>query len=586
MPRLPESWLQELLDKNDIVSVIEQYVPLTRRGNTLWAACPWHADRKPSFSVTPSKQMFYCYSCKKGGSVIQFIMEMEKLSFMEAVGLLAERAGMELPELKDDDGYQQRKEYRKRLHGMMRELALHFVENLKTPGGRRAQEYMSGRGAGAMLRPFGLGYAQDRFDDTVGFLEGRGYTRQEMLDAGVVREKDGRIYDAFRGRVMFPIQNMYGDVIGFGGRVLDDGDPKYLNSGETVIFNKRYHLYALNKVKKQRGLKSILLVEGYMDVVALAGAGIQSAVASLGTSLTKEQARLLKRFTREVYLCYDGDEPGLKSALRAVDILEAEGLAVRVMVLPDGMDPDEFVRSRGAKAFYKVAKDSFPGTRFKLWMLRRGFDMSDPDQAVAYATQAVELVGALDNDLEKERYVRFLAEETGLSQESLNAQMGREAAPAYTLPQKSANLRQTPGDEEPRLLSVLLEAPALVERLPEIGEESFSHELYKKIFLQLKDQIKRGILPSYAEIISGFSSQKGEEMSQLLQAEVPEGVEDREDYARRLLGQVEIARLQRQRQALLEEASGMSGEDRREKLRQVSEIDRQIHGKKQGSRRG
>ena len=419
MARFSEEWLARLLDKNDIADVIGEYVHLERKGTRLWAACPWHAEKNPSFCVTPEKQMFYCFSCKKGGGVINFIMEQEKLSYFEAVQFLADRVGMEMPEVQENEAYQKKKAYTKRLQEMMKQLALHYHENLWKPEGKVAREYLQKRQISNVIRTYGIGFARDAYDDAYRFLRDKGYSLREMMDAGVVRSRDGRNYDFFRNRVMFPIQNAFGDVIAFGGRVMDQGEPKYLNSGETYLFNKRYHLYSLNQVRKKRDLQNIVLTEGYMDVVGMRAVGVDNVVASLGTALTREQTRLLKKYTNRVYLCYDGDAAGQNASLRAIDLLQAEGLRTSVMCMPDGMDPDDFARTRGKDAFLELQKQSLSGVEFKLRMLRANYDMQQGDQVVEYATRAVELIGGLQNELEKERYIRQLAQETKLSEASL-----------------------------------------------------------------------------------------------------------------------------------------------------------------------
>ncbi len=491
MARFSEEWLARLLEKSDIVDVINEYVPLKRKGTNLWANCPWHAEKNPSFSVSPSKQMFYCFSCKRGGGVINFIMEHEKLSYLEAVTLLADRVGMEMPEAQEDTGYQQRKEYRKRLYTLMRDLALHYHHNLKSPDGKAGLEYIKKRKIAGQIGPYGLGFALDSYDDAYQYLLGKGYTLKEMLDAGVVRQKEGRVYDFFRNRAMFPIQSHFGDVIAFGGRVMDDSNPKYLNSGETYIFNKRYHLYALNQVKKQRNLNHIILMEGYMDVVALAGIGVRNAVASLGTAFTKEQAKLLKKFVNTVYLCYDGDDAGQNAMDRAIPILQAEDLTVLAIEMPDSMDPDDYAKAYGPEGFAKLKAAALSAMEFQLKRLQKNYDMQNADQVVAYATAAVERIAALDNELEKERYIRLLSAQTGLSNQSLQAQMGRRPdAGMYNLPEDEQNLVKTEIDDESRLFYLLLESPKLAEKIEDAEGGLFQSPVYQRTFLYMKEQIK------------------------------------------------------------------------------------------------
>ena len=376
MARFTDEWLQELLNKNDIVDVIGGYLPLSKRGANYWAKCPWHNETRPSFSVTPSKQMFYCFSCRKGGSVINFIMEYEKVSYREAVQKLAERVGMQMPESSYDPNYKKNEAHKLRLKQLMVDTAHYFHDNLKKPAGQSGLSYLNQRGIISQVNKFGLGYALPEFDDLVKFLKKKGYTVKEMLDSGVAKQKGPRLYDTFRDRVMFPILDVTGSVIAFGGRIISEGDPKYLNSPETALFNKRKNLYNLFRVKKERDLKAIILAEGYMDIVSLAAAGINVAVASLGTALSDDQARLIKRFVSKVYLNYDGDDPGIKAALRACDILQKSGLSVFVIRLPEGMDPDELIKKYGVKKYYEYVKSAVPAFEFKLNMLKRNFDLN------------------------------------------------------------------------------------------------------------------------------------------------------------------------------------------------------------------
>lgn len=576
MARFSEEWLARLLEKSDIVDVINEYVPLKRKGANLWANCPWHAEKNPSFSVSPSKQMFYCFSCKRGGGVINFIMEHEKLSYLEAVTLLADRAGLEMPEAQEDTGYQQRKEYRKRLYALMRELALHYHHNLKSAAGKAGLEYIKKRKIAGQVNAYGLGFALDSYDDAYQYLLGKGYTLKEMLDAGVVRQKEGRVYDFFRNRAMFPIQSHFGDVIAFGGRVMDDSNPKYLNSGETYIFNKRYHLYALNQVKKQRNLNHIILMEGYMDVVALAGIGVHNAVASLGTAFTKEQAKLLKKFVNTVYLCYDGDDAGQNASDRAIPILQAEGLTVLVLEMPDGMDPDDYAKAYGPEGFAKLKAAALSAMEFQLKRLQKNYDMRNADQVIAYATAAVERIAALDNELEKERYIRLLSKQTGLSSQSLQAQMGRRPdAGMYNLPEDEQNLVKTEIDDESRLFYLLLESPKLVEKIEDAEGGLFSSPVYQRTFLYMKEQIKRGILPTCAEIISVFPEDSAA-FGKVLEIKTPVGV-GAEDYAETLLKKIKIGRLEQRRQMLQQQISQTGGAERAAVIGELGRVSRELH---------
>ena len=576
MARFNDEWLSQLLDKNDIVDVIGEYVHLEKKGTRLWAACPWHAEKNPSFCVTPEKQMFYCFSCKKGGGVVNFIMEQEKMSYMEAIEFLAERVGMEMPEVQDNEAYQKKREYTKRLQGMMKELALHYHDNLKGPGGKAAVEYLHKRKIANVIRTYGIGYAKDAYDDAYRFLSAKGYSLREMMDAGVVRSRDGKNYDFFRNRVMFPIQNAFGDVIGFGGRVMDQGEPKYLNSGETYLFNKRYHLYSLNQVRKKHNLKSIILTEGYMDVVGLRAVGIDNAVASLGTALTKEQIRLIKKYTNRVYLCYDGDNAGINASLRAIDMLQADGIKTSVMVMPDGLDPDDVAKKYGKDMFVKLAKESLSGTEFKLRALKRDFDLDEADQVVEYATRAVEIISKLENELEKERYVRHLAMDTGLSENSLYKQMGKERTEKKSdLPAEEKVPFAKESTDEEKLIALIMERPDLLQNNSERYADIFREELHKKIIFHIFEEIKKGILPTCAELLSVFSVESGQ-LAEKLHQDIPEGTAA-DDYAETLIKRIEIGRLKEKRDNLIASMQNMDAAQRAAAMKEVSMLNASLH---------
>ena len=334
----PERFLDELTERNDIVDVVSQYVRLTKKsGANLFGLCPFHSEKTPSFSVAPDKQIYHCFGCGKGGGVINFIMEIENLSFPDAVAFLARRANMPLPEEAQSEDTSRRARFLQ----LNRDAARFFHETLKSPQGAPAQDYIRRRAISpAMVTRFGLGFAPDSWDSLANAMRKKGYGDQELFEAGLVKHgKSGGVYDAFRNRLMFPVIDVRGSVIGFSGRILGDGEPKYLNSPETPVFSKSHNLFGLNLAKKSKN-GYIILVEGNIDVVSLHQAGFDGAVASLGTSLTGEQARLISRYTNEVILCYDSDEAGRKAASRAIGILEKLDLKVRVLQVPGAKDPD------------------------------------------------------------------------------------------------------------------------------------------------------------------------------------------------------------------------------------------------------
>lgn len=427
--RIPSAWMDELYARTDIVSVVSAYLPLKKDGRRYWGLCPFHHEKTASFSVTPDLNLYYCFGCKAGGNVVQFVMEMERISYLEAVKLLADRIHMTLPELKDDPDYEKRRSQRERLLNANREAARFYHELLWKPEGKRALDYLHGRGLDdGIIRRFGLGASADQWDSLTRFLTEKGYTQEELNLAGLTVVKGESAYDMFRSRAMFPIIDQYGNVLGFGGRAMNDTKPKYLNTSDTPVFNKRKGVYAINLIRKQRDLKRVLLVEGYLDVVAISQAGVVGAVATLGTALTGEQARLLKRFAPEVHLAYDGDEAGQHAIERGLEILEAEDVPARVLFFPDGLDPDEFIRQRGLDAFLSLRP--MTPTAFRMQRLRLRCDLETQEGRTEYAKGCAELLRKVRDPVDLENYLELLSVQTGFSRDVLVAQMGVSALEA------------------------------------------------------------------------------------------------------------------------------------------------------------
>ena len=427
-----QDFLQELSDRNPIEDVVGEYVQFTKRsGQNLFGLCPFHGEKTPSFSVSPSKQIYHCFGCGKGGSVINFIMEIENLSFPEAVEFLARRAGMKVPEQQSDPG----KPKRDRLYALNRDAARFFYEQLSTPAGAAAVDYMLRRGiTPGTARRFGLGCAPESWDALCSAMKEKGYTERELYDAGLVRRgKKGGVYDAFRGRLMFPVIDVRGNVIAFSGRALGDVEPKYLNSPETPVFSKSHNLFGLNLAKKSKS-GYIILVEGNIDVVSLHQAGFDSAVASLGTSLTPEQARLISRFKQEVVIAYDADEAGKKAAQRAIGILEKLELKVRVLTVRGAKDPDEFIKAKGPEAFQNLLAESENHVEYRLDAVRAKHDLATDEGKVAYLKEAAGVIAQLPDRAAREVYAMRAASQCGVSpeavQDEVRQQRRRRAAAA------------------------------------------------------------------------------------------------------------------------------------------------------------
>ena len=456
--RYPEEWIEQLRQRADIVQTISAYVPLKKNGKDYWGLCPFHGEKTASFSVSPDKGFYYCFGCKASGTVINFVMEMERMTYSEAVVFLANRYNMPVPEMREDPNWQKRREQRERLLSANREAARYFHETLYSPAGEPMLAYLKKRGVDdATIRKFGLGAAPDRWDQLTQHLREMGYTEEELRLVDLTRvkeaeeEKPRRVFDTFRSRVMFPIINQHGEVIAFGGRALGDEKPKYLNSSDTPVFNKRQGVYAANLLYKERSLRRVILVEGYMDVVALTQFGIKGVCATLGTALTEEQARLLKRYAPTVYLAYDGDAAGQKAILRGLDIFEREQFPARVLDFPDGLDPDEFIRRDGLEGF-----ENLPALSPAAYRVRRMADDYPLDRAEGradYARAAASLMAKVD-PVEREGLLKQLSLQTGLSREVLLEQIALSTpaqSPARArLPKRAARqIRESVPEGEP-----------------------------------------------------------------------------------------------------------------------------------------
>lgn len=436
----PAPFLDELIARNPIEDVVGQYVALTRRGGNLFGLCPFHSEKTASFSVAPDKGIYYCFGCHKGGGPVNFIMEIESLDYPDAVRFLAKRAGLEVPE---DGEYRSTYKKQERLRALCKDAARFFHSQLYSDLGQPARKYLVQRGLSRQtVTRFGLGFAPDQWSSLMDTMTKNGYTKEELLDAGlVVKSQKGGLYDRFRNRLMFPIIDIRGNIIGFGGRVMDDSKPKYLNSPETVIFNKRKNLFALNVAKKSKQGRMIL-TEGYMDAIALHQYGFDCAVASLGTALTEEHAQLLAKYTNQVVLTYDGDEAGQNATRRAIPMLEKAGLQVKVLRMQGAKDPDEFLKKFGADRFKVLLEQSENHVEYRLQSLQRKYDLTVDEQRLQFLREAAQLVAGLSNAMEREVYGARAAEAAGISADA----MGVEVKRAYKQRRKREDQKQTQAD--------------------------------------------------------------------------------------------------------------------------------------------
>lgn len=493
--------IEEVRSKNDIVDVISSYVKLQKKGSSYFGLCPFHNEKSPSFSVSRQKQMYYCFGCGAGGNVFTFLMEYENYSFLEALKYLADRAGVELPRQELSKEARERADTKAILLEINKAAARYFYIQLKERQGERALAYLKGRQLGDdTIRAFGLGYANKYSDDLYRYLKGQGYQDDMIAKAGLITvdEKHG-VHDKFWNRVMFPIMDANSRVIGFGGRVMGDGKPKYLNSPETMIFDKSRNLYGLNRARSSR--KSyFLLCEGYMDVISLHQAGFTNAVASLGTALTQGHASLIKRYVKEVYLTYDSDEAGTKAALRAIPILREAGISAKVIRMEPYKDPDEFIKNLGKEAFEDRIREARNGFLFGVEVLERDYDLASPEGKTDFLKEVARRLGEFEEDIERNNYIEAVAGRYHVGYEGLRKLVVRTAvqnglAQPVKRPEKPAKEKKEDGilTSQKILLTWMIEDRQVFHQISSyIIPEDFTGEIYRKVAELLYQQYEEG----------------------------------------------------------------------------------------------
>ena len=514
----PEELIEEVRTRNDIVEVISGYVRLQKKGSNYFGLCPFHNEKSPSFSVSPGKQMYYCFGCGAGGNVITFLMEYENQTFPEAVRTLAQRAGIALPEADDSKEARQADSRRAKLLEINKEAAKYFYYQLRTERGSVGMEYLRKRElSDETMNHFGLGYANKYSNDLIQYLKSKGYSEDLIRDAGLcnVDEKHG-MYDKFWNRVMFPIQDINHRVIGFGGRVMGDGKPKYLNSPETEIFDKSRNLYGLNFARTSRK-GNVILCEGYMDVIAMHQAGFTQAVASLGTAFTSGQASLLRRYANEILLSYDSDGAGVNAALRAIGILKEAGMTGRVINLEPYKDPDEFIKALGGEEFQKRLDHAENSFFFELRQLQKNYDLSDPEPNTAFHREIARKLCTFSEEVERENYIEAVAQKYHISFENLRRLVGTYAAQTglaqpVIRPKSGVQKKNTAAEgiknSQKLLLTWLVEQPQLYRQISKyISPKDFTEGLYEKVADRLFEELEQGNI-NPASIISMFEEEE------------------------------------------------------------------------------
>lgn len=516
--------IEEIRSRNDIIDVISGYVKLKRQGATYFGLCPFHNEKSPSFSVTPGKQMYYCFGCGEGGNVYSFIMKYENYTFLEAVKMLADRAGIQLPETEYTEEEKRKADLKAALLGINKQAALYFHHLLKSEKGKTGLDYFSFRGLDhETIVRFGLGYSNKTSDDLYRYFKQQNYSDELLKETGLFAFSEKGTYDKFWNRVMFPILDINNRVIGFGGRVMGEGEPKYLNSPETKIFEKSRNLYGMNFARISRK-PYILICEGYMDVIALHRAGFTNAVAALGTAFTQQHAMLIKRYVKEAVLTFDSDGAGQKAALRAIPILKSVGIAVKVLDMKPYKDPDEFIRNLGAEEYQKRIDNAENSFLFEIMMLQKDYDMEDPHGKAEFYNKAAVKLLEFPNELERNVYIEAVSRQFLIPQDSLSKMVLRLAL-TYTgsgekniIPEEEfseknrRNGRKNPEDgtrqAQKILLTWLVEEPAVYDKIKDIiTEKDFIEQPYNRVAGMLFDQLRDGTV-NPAKILNDFTEEE------------------------------------------------------------------------------
>lgn len=513
----PEDLVEEVRQRNDIVDVIGSYVGLQKKGSSHFGLCPFHNEKSPSFSVSGSKQMYYCFGCGEGGNVLTFIMKYENYSFVEALNYLADRVGMELPKMEYSKEQRQQADEKAKLMQVQKDAATYYYKKLRSDEGRQAMGYLTGRGLSQeVIHNFGLGYSGKYSDGLYKYLKGKGYSDSLLMDSGLVLmdEKRGPT-DRFWNRVMFPIMDVNHRVVGFGGRVMGDAKPKYLNSPETKIFDKSRNLYGMNFARTSRK-QGVILCEGYMDVIAMHQAGFTNAVASLGTAFTSGHASLVKRYAKEALLIYDSDEAGMKAALRAIPILNEAGLASKVVELSPYKDPDEFIQNLGEEQFQNRLDHAVNSFLFEVKVLQKKYDMVDPRQKTEFYKEVAGKLLRFTENLERQNYTEAAANMLHISakelQQLVNSEGIRRGGVTPTAKPKPTAFRKEKDEgilqAQRLLITWLIEEENIYRKIKDIIQpEEFTEGLYEEVVRLLYEQQEQGNLQP-AKIISHFQEEE------------------------------------------------------------------------------
>lgn len=536
--RYSEELIEEVRSRNDIVDVISGYVKLKKSGSNYFGLCPFHNEKSGSFSVSPSKQMYYCFGCGAGGNVITFIMEYENYTFMEAVRMLAERAGIELPQMEETPEERKSRDIRSQLLEINKLAAVYYFHQLRGQNGSTAMNYLKKRELGdETIQRFGLGYSSMYSDDLYRYIKSKGYKDDILKESGLFTYGDGNVTDKFWNRVMFPIMDMNNRVIGFGGRVMGDGKPKYLNSPETKLFDKSRNLYGLNIARTSRK-PNIIICEGYMDVISLHQAGFNQAVASLGTALTSGQASLMKRYTDQVLITYDSDGAGVKAALRAIPILKEAGLTTKVINMKPYKDPDEFIKGLGAEAFQERIDKAQNSFMYEISAMEQNYDLTDPDSKTRFFNEVAGRIVGFEEELERNNYIEAVADKYMVSMDALKAMVGNYGNRVGIVKDRPDSRRTSSSHKEKEdgisqaqkiLLTWLVQDMSLYPKVAAyLSPDDFIEEPFHDVAVRLYEQLDNGQI-NPAAIISTFDDgETQKKVASIFNRELAEELSDSE----------------------------------------------------------
>ncbi len=529
----PEELVEEIRQRNDIVDVISNYVKLQKKGGSYFGLCPFHNEKSPSFSVSQGKQMYYCFGCGAGGNVITFIMEYEKFTFAESIKYLADRAGIELPAEDNSKEARERADLRNTLFEINKKAARYFYYQMKGENGAQARAYFEKRQlTEETIQQFGLGYSNMYADDLYRYMKKEGYSDKVLKESGLFTMSEKGVYDKFWNRVMYPIMDINNKVIGFGGRVMGEGEPKYLNSPETMLFDKSRNLYGLNIARTSRK-PNLIICEGYMDVIALHQAGFHQAVASLGTSLTTGHAMLLKRYTNDVLLTYDSDGAGVKAALRAIPLLKEAGLHIKVINMQPYKDPDEFIKALGAEEFQKRIDGAVSSFMYEIGILEQQYDLKDPESKTEYYNALAKKLSEFTEAVERDNYIRAVCEKYFIEYEHFRKLVNDFGDKYYVANELKKQKKQAEALRAPRedgvkkaqkiLLTWLIEQPEIYHKIKQfIGANDFIEPLYHDVARKLFTQIENGSLNPAAIISTYESEEEHKEVAALFHSKLSE----------------------------------------------------------------